>query len=232
VKRVLLAVACVALLSALSPGLARAHVIEEGMYDLWYTDDQGVMTKYVEVKERVYDWTQTEELTGFSQAYLYSYTVLNDMFDNPGIWCWGFMDDPRSWGAQVLGWTGPSGWYPGESYPGPPWNTWTQAGREWTLTPWDCACSSGGDAGWTGTATATYTWIEKGDSLDTFWLVAKNPPLKMVEAFAHDGDPVGSCGGKFAYGEISAPTPEPVTMALLALGLPAGILLRRRHKEE
>ena len=228
-RRLMIAVVSVAIVSALCPGLARAHIIEEGMYDLFYTDGQGVVTKYAEVKERVYNWHQTYDLTGFSNAYLYSYTVMNDMFDNPGIWCWGFSDNPTTWGANVLGWTGPSTWFPGAS------GTWVQAGKNWTLNPWDCGCNpgGGGEAGWTGTASTPHAFIAKADTLDTFWLVATNPPKKMVEAFAHDGSPTGQCNAnnRYAYGMISAPTPEPVTLALLALGLPVGILARRRKKD-
>jgi len=232
----MIAVVSVAIVSALCPGLARAAEtpIEEGMYDLFYTDGQGVATKYAEVKERVYGWDATLRLTGFSNAYLYSYTLFNDAFDNPGIWCWGFCKNPTSWGANVLGWTGPSSWLPGDANANPPYNTWVQKGLNWTLNPWDCGCNpcGGNEAGWTGTS-GTHSWIGWGQSLDTFWLVATNPPMKMVEAFAHDGDPTGQCNtdNRYAYGMISAPTPEPVTLALLALGLPVGILARRRKKD-
>ncbi len=230
-KRLLLAVVCVVLLSAVSAGVVMGHIIEEGMYDMY--GPEGV--KYAEVKERVYNPSQTFDMTGFQNAYLYSYTVMNDMFDNPGIWCWGFCENPTTWGANVLGWTGPSSWYPGESYPNSPYNTWVQAGRNWTLNPWDCGCDpcNGNEAGWTGTAQPSNAWIVKGEALDTFWLVATNPPKKMAMAFLHDG-PVGGCAAEntYVYGMISAPTPEPVTMALLALGLPLGALAVRRRKED
>jgi len=245
-KRLLLAVVCVVLLSALSAGVVMGHVIEEGMYNFYGpdVDGDGEDDIWAEVKERVYSPSQTFDLTGFEDAYLYSYTVMNDQFNNPGIWCWGFCENPSSWGANVLGWTGPTGWFPGAANPGASYPTWVQAGKNWTLVPWDCGCNpgSGTEAGWTGTALPNpgagpneiQDWIPKGDSLDTFWLVATNPPKKMVEAFVHDGSPVGSCtsSNTYVYGMISAPTPEPITMALLALGLPLGALAVRRRKED
>jgi hypothetical protein len=62
--------------------------------------------------------------------------------------------------------------------------------------------------------------------------VAKNPPKKMVDAFVHTLPNAPSCSeAEYGYGQISAPTPEPITLALLALGLPAGLLIRRRRED-
>lgn len=231
-KRLMIGVACAVLLVAVCPLVANAHVIEQGFYNLYgpdYTGD-GEPDIWVEVVEKVFNPEQTYDLTGFQDAYLYSYTVINDYFSNPDLWCWGFMEDPTSWGAVVLGYSGPGsqGWYPGNS-------GWSQTAPNglthlWTLNPWDCGCIAGTQAGWN---CAPNPGIPKGDSLNTFWLVAKNPPYKMVEAFFHDGSPRGDCdgGGTFVYGKISAPTPEPFSVVLLALGLPAAMLARKRRRE-
>jgi len=224
-KRLMMGVACAALLVAVCPLVANAHVIEEGLYYLYGPDNDGDNEPdiWAQVVEKVYNPEQTYDLTGFQDAYLYTYTVYNDYFSNPDIWCWGFMEDPTSWGAVVLGYSGPSGWYPGNA-------GWSQAGRLWTLNPWDCGCLAGTQAGWNS---APNPGIPKADSLNTFWLVSRSPPYKLVEAFAHDGSPRGSCDpdGVFAYGKISAPTPEPFSVVLLALGLPAAMLARRRRRE-
>ena len=138
-KRLLLAVACVAMLSALSAGVALGHIIEEGNYFLYIDGNPDPAAK---IEEDVYDHTQTLDLTGFANAYLYSYTVTNfsPTLGNPGIWCWGFTENPSSWGANVLGWTGPNGWFPGGNlYAG----DWQQNGMWWTLNPWDCGCNPG-----------------------------------------------------------------------------------------
>ncbi len=246
-KRLLLAAVCVAMLSTVSVGVALGHIIEEGSYFLYIGDDTDPAVK---VEEDVYDWTQTENLTGFTNAYLYAYTVTNfsPTLGNPGIWCWGFCENPSSWGANVLAWSGPSGWFPGEQLRA---GDFQQNGFWWTVDPWDCGCHPGGtppgtphvEAGWTGTmppnpgagANVLQDWIPMAQSQNTYYLVATNPPKKMVMAFAHDGWPVGGCASSenvYAFGKISAPTPEPVTMALLALGLPLGALAVRRRKED
>ena len=223
-RRVLIAVVCMGMLSALSARVARADVIEEGLYHLYMAGDDRIM---VQVLEKVYNQAQTLDMTQIANAHLYTYTVINDHFTdaNLGVWCWGFMEHPSTWGATVLGWASPTGW----------------------AAPWNCGCLAGTQAGWTGTALPNNSprshpqdFIKKGGSLNEFWLVAREGPYKpdgvtvnTVDAFAHGGPNHGSCVGITgpAYGKISAPTPEPVTLALLALGLPVGILARRRKKD-
>jgi len=238
-KRLLIGVACLMLLAAAMPAMAAwpdDPLI--GNYNIFGADGS-IMA---EIQEKVYPIDQTFDLTGFADAYLYSYTVTNDRFASvgidddgdgsfdrysEGIWCFGFMNDPSTWGARVYGWAGPDGWTPTETSAG----KWLQNGRWWTLDSYDCGCLAGTQAGWINPDAGGVGSIAEGDSLDTFWLVSPNEPHKMVDAFVHGANPNNLCTGTtYAYGQISAPTPEPVSAVLLLLGLPAAAALRKRRE--
>ncbi|MGI5817394.1 MAG: PEP-CTERM sorting domain-containing protein [Armatimonadota bacterium] len=247
-RKLFLGVACLMLVAAATPAMAAwPDDPLVGNYNLYYTNpDTGATAIWAEIQEKVFNQQDTYDSTGFANAYLYTYTVTNDRFPSwgvdvdgdgvfdyydGGIWCWGFMQDPSTWGANVLGWTGPPGWTPTEGSPG----TFVQAGRVWTTTPYTCGCPGGGDAGWIawdGTQMTEGIGGIPGASLNYFSLVATNPPHKMVDAYVHGGNTMGECDGTyFAYGKISAPTPEPVSAVLLLLGLPAAAALRRRRED-
>ena len=62
--------------------------------------------------------------------------------------------------------------------------------------------------------------------LEGFQVISTGAPRAYYPAHVDtNGDP-------FVGGETTGPTPEPITMALLALGLPLGLLARRRRKED
>jgi len=214
-RKLLVVVVGVALMGAMWPGVALAGCIEEGEYFLYVPGEEDWAVK---IEEHVYGPEETFEQTGIADAYLYQYNVNNDsVLTNPGVWCWGFMEHPSTWGATVLAWYSPPGWG----------------------APHDCACLSGVQAGWSGTAApngdgnAWHDYVPPLQAFDGFWLVARQGPYRMADAFAHDGSPMGQCNqnNRYAYGQISAPTPEPVTLGLLALGLPLGLLARRRKED-
>lgn len=225
-RRLLIGVACLMFLAAAMPAMAAwpdDPLI--GYYNMLSNDG----TIVAEITEKVFPMDETYNMTGFANAYLYSYTVFNDRIPSPGIWCWGFMEDPSTWGANVIAWAGTDGWTPTDGSAG----TFVQNGQTWSTDPYNCACPGGGDAGWIDWDGTQHTGgILPGIALNEFWLVATNPPHKMVDAFVHGGDPLGTCpdASAFGYGKISAPTPEPVSAVLLLLGLPAAAALRKRRE--
>jgi hypothetical protein len=203
-RRLMVFVTCAVLFVVLGLTVAQADVIHEGWNGLFV---DGV--KYVEVKELVYNPTQTEENLrshgvwddAYEGWYLYSYTVGNDKFADAvgGVWCWGISmtGSPTTPIIQVLS---PAGW----GYINCPWVAGTQTG-------------------WVGAPP-----IAKATSLDTFWLVSPGKPYNMYPAYAHGP---GGAGG-IAYGEVSGPiVPEPMSMTLLGVALAGGIVgLRKRRR--
>lgn len=84
------------------------------------------------------------------------------------------------------------------------------------------------DVGWRANGPNAYLVTDVSSfwhSTDNFKLRSKNEPHSIYTGTAM-GDDQGSI-----QGDISGPTPEPVTMALLALGLPLGLVARRRKEE-
>jgi len=208
-RRFLLAAVGVAVLAAIA-GVAWSGLVEEGLYKLYVGDDPA---EYAEVTEKVF-WIDDVDDPWYGN-YVYTYTVYNDRFANPNLWCWG-MEDPRLSGATIVGFNTPANW----------------------IGNYGCAWQGGNPApvanplGWIATVDANNVpqGIPLMQSLDTFWFVSPNPPKKMYDAFAHDGP--NFAGATFAVGKVSGPTPEPFTLALLAMGLPLALLARRRRKDD
>ncbi len=213
-RRILKVAVILALCSSIGAAWAVGGVaLHEQDYRL--RDPAGVAR--VDVKEIVYDEEDTQILLGSyvgapDHGYLYTYTVHNVSLDPAlswGVYCWGYKDEPY----DVI---------------------WSRDEADWTEY-YDCAWNHG-DWGWIDdTPTPVANTNIPACTSQTFWYVSTSPPYALFDAFAHTIGGAGGTGGAgeyYATGKISGPTPEPVTVALLALGLPLGLLARRRRKED
>lgn len=160
----------------------------------------------------IYYWPEDTELLKIEEDatdtpdaegwYYWSYTVTNIGWTED-VTAWGY-NIPDSVSFEYCG-TPPTGWSTG---------------------------ATGYDVGWTGSDgyEITATMPAPGNqyhSVDNFFIRSQAPPHSI-----YTGTAVGSATTPGTLsGDISGPTPEPVTLGLLALGLPLGLLARRRKED-
>ncbi len=197
-----LSIVCVILLVALAAGAAQADLTGWQSY-IWYVDGT---SDWMKVDEYVYDVTQT-------QSRLTEEGLWDDAYTGSILFSYNVFN--ASWYTSVTEW--------GYDIPGGTDFTYVRSPDGWTP-----GAPSGMSVGWhVSDPNDTDAPFDLGEGTDFFWLVTPNPGHSVYQATA-----VTPGTTDVATGPVSGPTPEPVTMALLAVGLPLGLLARRRRKED
>jgi len=196
--------ACVVVLVALAAGMAVASPHwEVGIYYWPPGSDPGA-----DIGDPDYPDLKIEE----DVAWVDPDTGAEIDLGDPGIWEYRYNVTNLDWDEDVTAW--------GYVMPGIGF-TYADAPPGWSYG------AAGMDVGWTWDGLDP----DEGpiaDSLNTFKIWSEGAPHHL-----YWGTAIGDgCGPEDVSGWVSGPTPEPITMALLALGLPLGLLARRRRRDE
>ncbi len=206
---------CMAVLAAVVAAPARAQLVEETYLLTYETTTTGgdPWLIGVLVEEKVFD--------ALGGGYLYQYFVINDL------------TDPAQWGMDEMGLNSEIFEFGySESLDGGPINVFGTGPNG----SWSVAGDGGGSPQPVWSTSTVNTGIGDPDAQDNFQYISNGPPHSMYEAYVIAAGPDGlfeTDDDMTATGEISGPTPEPCTLALLGLGLSgAGMirLLKRRRE--